>query len=1058
MLASINNPRNLRIFYMLALGVLAALSVTTHYVLDSLNKAIESDGKVINVAGRQRMLSQRIASFSLQLLTASAGNDPAEIRAIRDELNRSVDLWLDSHKALISRNGAMSLEGANLLEEQIALEALTGDLEEIRSLVNQLYASIDSQATISQDSSFYVAQQIVQYTNILLPLLNDNVSLFEENLSVRISKMRRAETMAYCSTLVVLLLVAIFMFEPAIRRIRRQHMDIETMRATINTHTIYSVTDPLGRIIEVSQGFCRISGYDEDELIGQNHRLLNSGHHPKEFWHDMWRTISAGDVWRAEICNRAKDGSLYWVGSTNVPQVGPDGTIERFISWRFDITEQKRAQEEARRATEEATLVTERLEHGLSNSGTGLWDMDVPTKTTYYNDTWYTMLGYEPGELPMTTETWAKLVHPEDLDGASEALEMHLSGRRSDYHTSIRMRRKQGDWQWIRTVGKITEYAEDGTPLRMIGVHVDIQALRDAVSRAEQMNKAMQETQTRFELALEGSQDAIFDWNLATGELYLSPRWRNFLKDQDLDLNTGHSPLIDRVVSSELPRVQQEFADFLRSDSKQFESEFQMEASGGELISVLTRAAGVRDEHGRITRISGSSTDITSLKAAEKELKRLVQTDHLTGLASRSRFQERLDDALIRSKRNKQPIAVLFFDFDRFKSVNDTLGHEVGDELLCSIAERLRDNIRETDTAARFGGDEFVILLENLASSDHAPEVAQNLLLACAAAHDIRGNTLVSTASIGLITNEAGDYDSTELIKFADAAMYQAKKSGRGCVVEFDQTMFDIQIEQHSIEEDLVHATERNELMLSYQPIIDLENGRTAAAEALLRWHHPTKGLIRPDKFIPVAEETKQIVPIGARVIAMACEQLSSWRRRGIVDETFAVSVNVSKVQLLNPNFCESLLRQIDRNKLPRNLVKLEVTETTIVDNRTDVQEVLSSLREESIVVMMDDFGTGHSSLSGLHSLPVDELKIDQSFIKNASGNMDLVAITSSIVTLAEHLSLGTVGEGIETPEEIALLQSMGCRYGQGYFWSKPLPPDEFEERQQSKKVALKSA
>jgi EAL domain-containing protein (putative c-di-GMP-specific phosphodiesterase class I) len=284
------------------------------------------------------------------------------------------------------------------------------------------------------------------------------------------------------------------------------------------------------------------------------------------------------------------------------------------------------------------------------------------------------------------------------------------------------------------------------------------------------------------------------------------------------------------------------------------------------------------------------------------------------------------------------------------------------------------------------------------------------------------------------------------MLRYADAAMYEAKRRGRGCVVEFDENMFNDQLEKLSLEEDLKLAIERNELSLEYQPIVDLSTGQTVSAEALLRWDNPNKGRIPPDVFIPVAEESKQIINIGSWVIMEACEQLASWQKQGAVPDGFSVSVNVSRSQLLSPGFTSSLVRQIDRYGLSRSAIKVEVTETTIVDNRSDIGKVLQDLRDHSIVVMMDDFGTGHSSLSGLHALPIDELKIDRSFIQNASSNSDMIAITGSIVTLADHLSMSTIGEGIETREHVVLLQSMGCTFGQGYFWSPPLPPDEFKE------------
>jgi len=386
----------------------------------------------------------------------------------------------------------------------------------------------------------------------------------------------------------------------------------------------------------------------------------------------------------------------------------------------------------------------------------------------------------------------------------------------------------------------------------------------------------------------------------------------------------------------------------------------------------------------------------------------------------------------------------LFIDLDRFKQVNDTLGHNVGDELLKSIAQRLKANLRDIDTVARFGGDEFVILLEDLECSQKARLVADKLVTLFAKPHDIAGHQLLANASIGLVTTELTRKSATEMLRDADAAMYQAKAKGRGCIVEFDQEMHHVALDHFAIEEDLRDAVNKNQLRLYYQPIVDLRSGATVSAEALIRWFHPERGMVSPAKFIPIAEESNQIAALGEWVILEACRQISEWKRSGVISKSFAVSVNISKVQLMFPEFVSQLCEMVsDAGLEPRDL-KLEVTETTLVDNRMGVGEVLKELRALGFTVMMDDFGTGHSSLSGLHTLPIDELKIDQCFIRSVDTSREVVAITTSIVTLADHLSLPTIGEGIETIDHVALLLDLGCTYGQGYYFSKPIPPEEF--------------
>lgn len=550
--------------------------------------------------------------------------------------------------------------------------------------------------------------------------------------------------------------------------------------------------------------------------------------------------------------------------------------------------------------------------------------------------------------------------------------------------------------------------------------------------RMQAASERLREAQTRFELAIEGSRDAIFDWNLEEDSVYYSSRWGELLGRDGDTLDPTIATLLEHVASSDIHRIEREIAGFMRSKESHFDSEFRLMSSEGNIVWALMRAAALRDASGGVRRLSGSVADISSIKAVEEEMRRLVQQDQLTGLSSRGRLLERLQHALARSERTQQLCAILFFDFDRFKVVNDSLGHDVGDELLCSIAQRLRSNIREVDTAARFGGDEFVVLLEDLPDADSARATADKLLEVCAQPHDIRGHRLVSTASIGVVTNAMSADGPASMLRDADAAMYQAKSSGRGKVVEFDKAMHDAMLERLALEEDIRNAIADNQFSLVYQPIVNLETGQPIGAEALARWHHPERGMVSPGVFIPIAEESSQIQDLGDWVLRDACRQIVEWKQRQVIPDGFTVSINLSKAQLMSPGFVEHLISVVASFGLGPSDLKLEVTETTIVDNRAGVADVLRELRSSGFVVMMDDFGTGHSSLSGLHALPIDELKIDQSFIRHEDGQKEIIAITSSIVTLASYLSLRTVGEGIETMSHVALLQNLGCHYGQG--------------------------
>lgn len=571
--------------------------------------------------------------------------------------------------------------------------------------------------------------------------------------------------------------------------------------------------------------------------------------------------------------------------------------------------------------------------------------------------------------------------------------------------------------------------------------------------RIRVMHEHLRETKQRFELAVAGSRDAIFDWEIDRDVFFYSDRWCDLLETDSSSIEPTVAFLMEHVASSDVHRVEQRLAKFVHAPESNLELEFGLMTHRGHVRHVLLRAEALRDADGQARRIAGSVADITSIKSVQKELERLLQEDALTGLASRSHLMEKLERTIARFRTQGQHFALLFFDFDRFKVINDSLGHDVGDELLCAIADRLRGELGPECTVARFGGDEFVVLLERIDTPAEAMEVAERLLKVCADPYPIRGHHLISTASIGVVTSEFDVRDAKSLLRDADAAMYQAKESGRGRVVLFDRVMHDEVCERLELENDLRQAIGNHELHVVYQPIVLLESGEPVGAEALLRWTHPTRGAVPAQRFIEIAEESNQIHDIGMWMFRDVCAQLAEWKQGGIVEDGFTVSVNVSKCQLTMPGIVDALQTAVQQAGLRTSDVKLEVTETTVVDHRAGIGPILTQLRQAGFRIMMDDFGTGHSSLSALHTLPIDELKIDQSFIRGAEVNRQLIAITSSVVGLADHLSLDTVGEGVESESHVALLQSLGCHKAQGYYFSCPLPAGAFADWLRERRV-----
>ncbi len=416
--------------------------------------------------------------------------------------------------------------------------------------------------------------------------------------------------------------------------------------------------------------------------------------------------------------------------------------------------------------------------------------------------------------------------------------------------------------------------------------------------------------------------------------------------------------------------------------------------------------------------------------------------DDLTGLPNRALLKDRIDYAIALAARHKTKLAVLFLDLDGFKHINDSLGHSTGDKLLRSIAERLLDSVRGADTVSRQGGDEFVVLLADVTRVEDVAISASRILESVARVHGIDEHDLYATASLGISIYPDDGEDAETLMKNADTAMYQAKDMGRHTYRFFKPAMNDRAVERLSIETDLRRALERNELELHYQPKIDLATGLTSGAEALIRWHHPTRGWIPPAQFISIAEDCRLILPIGEWVLNEACRQVQRWVTEGLFSGTIAV--NVSAVQFRELNFAQRVFATLAKIGMDPKRLELELTESVLMTRAESTASTLQTLRRAGVKVALDDFGTGYSSLSYLERFPVDCLKIDQSFIRQISAVGAKKTLVNAIINMAHTLGLHVVAEGVETEEELRFIKDCGCDEGQGYYFSRPLTPSNF--------------
>jgi diguanylate cyclase (GGDEF)-like protein/PAS domain S-box-containing protein len=460
----------------------------------------------------------------------------------------------------------------------------------------------------------------------------------------------------------------------------------------------------------------------------------------------------------------------------------------------------------------------------------------------------------------------------------------------------------------------------------------------------------------------------------------------------------------------------------------------------GQIRWVLLSVATIKDTQNHSANLVFQMQDISDRKQAEKKLVHDAFHDALTGLPNRMFFMDHLKQSVLRVKRTQQPpFAVLFLDFDRFKVINDSLGHMVGDQLLIAIANKLRACVRPGDTVARLGGDEFTILLDSLKSPDDAIDMARRLLGNLSEQFKLPGREVFITASIGIALSTPGYEHAEDVLRDADTAMYRAKSLGRARYEIFDKGMDAKATDLVQIETDLWCALERDELTLDYQPIVSLRTGRIAGFEALLRWLHPSRGMVSPLDFISVAEETGLIIPMGQWVLNQACRQTREWQKRYPQKPPLNISVNLSPKQFMQRDLIDQISLALDSGGLSPASLKVEITEGMVMQNVESTMQMLGQLQALGIAISLDDFGTGYSSLSYLHRFPISTLKIDQSFVSSMSNNQESLEIVRTILGLARNLKMEVIAEGVETLEQAVELRAMNCEYGQGFYFSKAL-------------------
>lgn len=533
------------------------------------------------------------------------------------------------------------------------------------------------------------------------------------------------------------------------------------------------------------------------------------------------------------------------------------------------------------------------------------------------------------------------------------------------------------------------------------------------------------------------------------------------------EVSTSPDEWFNRIHPDDLERVKADLDLHLNRASDQFCSEFRMRHRDQQYRWILSRGVAVFDGAGKPLRAAGSQTDITDRKMAEEQMRHVALHDTLTGLANRALLMDRIDRCIRRSQRTGDGLfAVIFLDLDRFKVINDSLGHEAGDKLLIAIAERLGTATRQVDTVARagadhlarLGGDEFVVLLESIRAAEDAIRVCQRILEALSEPFTINGQEIRSCASLGIAISNGKYQRPEEILRDADTALYTAKTEGRANYRIFHPDMHTSAVQRLWMESELRHAIDRKELSVVYQPVFALDSGEIIEVEALLRWRHPERGLILPADFISLAEETGLIFQLGQWVLQEACRQLKQWQTSVAELANLTVAVNVSCRQFNRRDTLEVVRRVLDQTGLDARCLKLEITETAVMNDAAPAIAELTALRDIGVQFHLDDFGTGYSSLGHLHRMPIEALKIDRSFVSAIGSDSMGTSIVQAIIALAHSLDMRVIAEGVENQTQLAELNRLGCNYAQGYHFAKPLSPEDlvaFARKELKPTVAL---
>lgn len=823
------------------------------------------------------------------------------------------------------------------------------------------------------------------------------------------------------------------------------------------------VLDAEAKIERVNPATLELTGFAEEDLVGHSVEKLTPN---RRFFEKMFaRSLHNSAVGnRFEMHCQRKDGGYFPVSVSTSTIYEPSNDTYKLVCVGRDITKRKRLEAESRAIS--------RIIHGAAST-TNLEELleliHRTIKKIVYAENFFVAL-FDPETEMLSMQFWVDKYDPMPAPlkiGRSLSAYVFREGR-SMLFTDDDVKRliDQGEVESVGTDSPIWLGVPLKTPTGAIGVLVvqdyensDTYSQRDVellTSVADQIalaierkraEEALLRSQERFELVSRATSDAVWDWNLSTNEIWWNEGFQKLFGYESDEIGSGLDSWITRLHPDDSERVVHDIHRHIESRMTNWIDEYRFLRRDGSYASVIDRGYVVYDEAKTPIRMLGSMMDVTDRKSLEDQLTHQALHDPLTKIANRALFKDRVDHALTKLIRSNSSLAVLFLDLDNFKAINDSLGHAAGDKLLVSVAERLQDCLRNADTAARLGGDEFAVLVESMYRKDEAVMIAERILAVFRQPFMIGGKEIHVGTSVGIAINTSDSIQSSEeLLRNADLAMYTAKSQGKGKYIVFEATMHEALMERIELEEELRRGIEERQFVIHYQPILDLSSSKMVGMEALVRWNHPRLGLLAPMKFIPMAEETNLIVPLGEWILGEACRQVQSWRDEYKGELEVAVTVNISIRQFLQTELVDLVSRALKNSGLPPASLILEITESFMMQDTEATIAKLHELKKLGVRLAIDDFGTGYSSLSYLQRFPIDILKIDKSFVDKLGQGSEGNAVARAIIMMGDSLNLKTIAEGIEHPEQIDELQLLGCQSGQGFHFAKPLTVGDMDE------------